>query len=136
MPIPHPLPGAVLLGHGSSVPGVEDEIRALTAALTLAEPEWRFAPAFLNREPSLEAAVNDLARAGCSIIRVLPLLVFTGKHVLEDIPREIERLREIHPFVTFELEPWLSRLPGFAGLVLEGLRADAPGNPSVAEKRP
>lgn len=135
MPIPHPLPGAVLLGHGSSAPGAEAEIRALVAALSLAEPEWRFAHAFLNQEPSLEAAVGGLAKAGCSVIRVLPLLVFTGKHVREDIPNEIERLRGIHPFIHFELEPYLSRLPGFSSLVLEGLRADAWEIPSEGGAR-
>lgn len=124
MPIPHPLPGAVLLGHGSSAPGAAAEIKSLVAALSLAEPEWRFAHAFLNQEPSLETAVASLAKAGCSVIRVLPLLVFTGKHVLEDIPNEIARLREIHPFIVFEIEPYLSRLSGFSSLVLEGLRAD------------
>ena len=135
MPIPHPLPGAVLLGHGSSAPGAEAEIKALVAALSLAEPEWRFAHAFLNQEPSLEIAVGALAKAGCSVIRVLPLLVFTGKHVAEDIPNEIERLREIHPFIHFELEPHLSRLPGFSGVVLEGLRADVTTAPSAEDAR-
>jgi sirohydrochlorin cobaltochelatase len=128
------MPGAVVLGHGSREPGAEAEIRSLVAALSLAEPEWRFAHAFLNQEPSLETAVAGLARAGCSVIRVLPLLVFTGKHVLEDIPNEVERLRSLHPFIVFEIEPYLSRLSGFTGLVLEGLRADVLDNPAESPR--
>jgi sirohydrochlorin cobaltochelatase len=124
MPIPHPLPGAVLLGHGSREPGTVTEIIALEAELAAAAPEWRFTHAFLNQEPGLEAAVETLAKARCTLIRVIPLLVFTGKHLLEDIPNEIERLRGLYPFFDFELEPYLSRLPGFSGMLLGALGID------------
>ena len=124
MPIPHPLPGAVLLGHGSREPGTLAEIIALESELASTAPDWHFTHAFLNQEPGLEAAVEKLAKARCTLIRVIPLLVFTGKHILEDIPAEIERLRALYPFFDFELEPHLSRLPGFTGILLDALSID------------
>lgn len=118
--------GAVLLGHGSREPGTEAEIKALCASLAAASPDRRHAHAFLNQEPKLETAVEALVAAGCTRIRVLPLLVFTGRHMIEDVPAEIGRLRDLHPGVLFELEPYLFRLPGFADLIADTLRAEIP----------
>jgi sirohydrochlorin cobaltochelatase len=119
------LSGAVLLGHGSREPGALDEIQALRTELASASPEWRFTHAFLNQEPTLETAVSGLVSAGCSRIRVLPLLVFTGKHLLEDVPREIERLQGLHPGVHFERAPHLFNLSGFSALLTEALKESA-----------
>ena len=119
------LSGAVLLGHGSREPGTLAEILALKAELASAAPEWRFAHAFLNQEPSIATAVDALAAAGCTAIRVLPLLVFTGKHILEDVPGEIDRLREVYPAIRFERTPHLFKLPGFPALFTNALKASA-----------
>jgi sirohydrochlorin cobaltochelatase len=128
-PMTSPLSGAVLLGHGSREPGTLAEILALKANLAAAASGWRFAHAFLNQEPALEAAVAELAADGCARIRILPLLVFTGKHLLEDVPREIERLQALHPAVRLERAPHLYDLPGFTALITDALNASAsPGN--------
>ena len=119
------LSGAVLLGHGSREPGTQAEIQALKADLAATAPDWRITHAFLNQEPTLEAAVAELANAGCARIRILPLLVFTGKHILEDVPREIARLQALHPTVHFECEPHLFRLPGFSALLTDALKETA-----------
>jgi sirohydrochlorin cobaltochelatase len=115
--------GAILLGHGSREPGTEAEIKALCAQLASAAPDRIFAHAFLNQEPKLEFAAEQLVAAGCTNVRVLPLLVFTGRHMIADVPAEIEHLRTRHPGVTFELEPYLFRLPGFADLLADTLNA-------------
>jgi sirohydrochlorin cobaltochelatase len=121
-----PLFAAVLLGHGSREPSTEVEIRDLAAAMGSISPEWRFTHAFLNQEPKLDSAVDALATAGATRIKVLPLLVFTGKHILEDVPQEIEHLRARHPAITFELVPHLSRLSGFTGMLADVLNESAP----------
>lgn len=133
-PIQLPLPsmispvlqGAVLLGHGSREPGTEAEIRELADTLRHAAPAWHFTHAFLNQEPKLDGAVEALAREGCRTIRVLPLLVFTGRHMLEDVPAEITRLRALHPETDIRLERHLYRLPGFAALLAQTLTLNAP----------
>ena len=119
------LSGAILLGHGSREPGTTAEIKALVAKLASSTPAWHFAHAFLNQEPVLETAVTELVNAGCTHIRVLPLLVFTGKHILEDVPSEIERLQALHPTVHLEREPHLFQLPGFSALLTDVLKESA-----------
>src|SRR3954466_14597007 len=115
------LPGAVLLAHGSSEPEAASELKELCRHLSEARPDRRFTPAFLNQEPKLEQAVEALLAQGCNPIRVLPLLVFKGKHLLEDVPRQIAVLRSRHPGLSLELEPHLSILPGFGEILLAAL---------------
>ncbi|HEX2613524.1 MAG TPA: CbiX/SirB N-terminal domain-containing protein, partial [Fibrobacteria bacterium] len=92
MPSPSPV-GVVLLGHGSQEPGTADEMRDLRDRLGASLPGHRVAHAFLNQDPRLESAVEKLIGEGCGAVRVLPLLVFTGRHMSKDAPAEIERLR-------------------------------------------
>jgi sirohydrochlorin cobaltochelatase len=123
--MPSPLHGVILLGHGSREPGTENEIRELCVQMAAKSPDHRFAHAFLNQEPKLAAAVDELLAAGCAGIRVLPLLVFTGRHMIEDVPAEVARLRALHPTITIDLESHLFRLPGFRDLLLRALETPA-----------
>lgn len=93
-----------------------------------ASPETRFEHAFLNQEPSLAAAVDLLVKEGCDTIRVMPLLVFTGKHLLEDVPSEIARLQALYPHVRLERTSHLFRLPGFPELLTASLNRAQPSN--------
>ena len=120
MPFPAPI-GVVLLGHGSQEPATADEMKSLRDALGAQLADHRFTHAFLNQEPRLEAAIERLVGAGCPVVRVLPLLVFTGRHMMHDVPAEIERLRALHPGTTLEIEPHLFRLPGFSALLARTL---------------
>ncbi len=115
------LQGAILLAHGSSEPEAAAEILDLCQTLSQAKPNRRFEAAFLNQEPKLDSAVSALISLGCRRIQILPLLVFRGKHVLEDIPKNVEILRVKHPEILFELKPYLSRLPDFKDLILNEL---------------
>lgn len=113
--------GVILLGHGSREPGTVSEIKDLGRRMAEGSPETRFEHAFLNQEPSLAAAVETLVKEGCDTIRVMPLLVFVGKHLLEDVPSEIERLQALYPHVRLERTSHLFRLPGFPELLTAAL---------------
>ena len=129
------LPGVILLAHGSSEPEAAEEIRELCKELSTMKPQWRFTEAFLNQEPKLTAALEALILKGCDSITVLPLLVFKGKHTLEDIPNQVEALRFQHPGLTIRLESHLSRLSGFREVLLQTLENVPPHNvPSSKEE--
>jgi sirohydrochlorin cobaltochelatase len=97
-------------------------MRALRDDVAASLPNHRVIHAFLNQEPRLEAAVETLVAEGCVAIRVLPVLVFIGRHMAHDVPTEITRLRERHPGVSLELDPYLFRQPGFSALLADSLR--------------
>jgi sirohydrochlorin ferrochelatase len=69
----------------------------------------------------MEEAVESLISQGCDSVYVLPLLVFKGKHTLEDIPAQIKALRSKHPGLPIDVEPHLSRLPHFRDVLLHAL---------------
>jgi len=117
--------GIVLIAHGSRDPGAEAEGRRLRAALAKARPSCAFALAYLNREPSLSAAVEALCEKGCGRIEVFPLLVFQGKHAGNDLPALVAREKSRRPGLPLRLRPHLSKLQGFATLLARSLD-DAP----------
>lgn len=142
MPSPA-LHGVILLGHGSREPATETEIRELSADLSArfagAPPARRVAHAFLNQEPRLETAAEALVAAGCTRVRIVPLLVFTGRHLIDDVPAALDALRARHPGVVFSLTPHLYRLPGFSDLIAETANtaeaADSTNGTDTAEEQ-
>ena len=118
------LPGVILLAHGSREPETEIELRELCRNLAESKKDSRFEIAFLNQEPKLDQALDSLVSQGCAQVRILPLLVFTGRHLREDIPNQINELRSKHANVNIELEPHLYRLSGFANLLLPLISKD------------
>jgi len=94
--------GVVVLAHGSKVKsGIEglftivDMLRAMR--------KWDMVEAgFLQlAKPGLTEVVEDLIRRGAKRVVVMPLLLFSGNHVLKDIPEEIDRERMKFPEVEF-----------------------------------
>ena len=108
----------ILLAHGSRAPETFEEMRALAEGLQARQDGTRVQPAFLGMlQPDLADAVSQAAAAGAYEIRILPLFLFSGKHVQEDIPRLIEQARAMHPGVRIELLDAAGRHPDFAGFV-------------------
>ncbi len=63
--------------------------------------------------------------AGAQRLRVVPLFLLAGVHVMDDIPAEIEQARQGLPDLTLELCPHLGSHPGIEGLLRQQLRATA-----------
>lgn len=123
----------VLLGHGSKARETFEEMRELAAKLQTAHPGTAVRIAFLGLvDPDLPTAVADAVAAGASEIRILPLFFFSGRHVLEDIPRLAAEARAAHPGARIELLEPAGRDPGFAQFVARaaGL-ADAGEGPAA-----
>ena len=56
-----------------------------------------FAAAFLElAEPSIGDAINACVEKGCRQITVLPYFLSAGRHVVEDIPREVALAAKQH----------------------------------------
>lgn len=96
----------ILLGHGSR--------RGKDTDLGLEEIRRRLQIRFNNGQkvrmagleftpPSLEEAVLKLAGEGSRDILVMPFFLFCGKHLKEEIPRDIERIMPFVPQVSLRL---------------------------------
>ncbi|MBI4288734.1 MAG: sirohydrochlorin chelatase [Chloroflexi bacterium] len=91
----------VLLGHGSrrgrdtdvGLQQVERRLQERMRNLKVRMAGFEFT------RPTLEEAVQSLAREGSRAIAIMPFFLFDGKHVKTEIPEEIERLRSLLPHI-------------------------------------
>jgi sirohydrochlorin cobaltochelatase len=116
----------ILLAHGSRAPETLGEMRDLASRTeALAEAAGvRVLGAFLSlAAPDLAAAVRDAAGGGAREIRILPLFMFSGKHVLGDIPDQVDSLRRDHPGLAITLLEPIGRHGDFAGFLLRAAGA-------------
>ena len=94
--------GVIVLAHGSKVrTGIEGLFKIVEMLRTM--EKWDMVEAgFLQlAKPGLTEVVEDLTGRGAKRIVVMPLLLFSGNHVLKDIPEEIDNERKKHPDVEF-----------------------------------
>lgn len=107
----HP-PGLILFAHGArdarwALPfeQVAERVRALQPALVVSLAYLDFL------QPDLETAGQALVAAGCREIDVLPLFLGAGGHVRKDLPERIDKLRQSHPGVSWNLRPAAGESP-------------------------
>lgn len=121
----------ILLAHGSRAVETLEEMRDLAARLTrarmssearrpgMAEAGFEVRGAFLSlTKPDLATAVREAIGAGSVEVQILPLFLFSGKHVLEDVPALAEALRKAHPDVKIILLDPIGRHPDFPAFLL------------------
>ena len=105
----------VLLAHGSRDPATSLEMKKLVEHMTKIRPQWRISGAFLSlAEPGLGEAVAAAVEARCRSIRILPLFLFTGKHLKEDIPALMPGLKAKYPLIRLRLLKSIGSRTSFA----------------------
>lgn len=124
-------PLLILFAHGSRDPDWNATFEALTervagrlgaAAVRLAYLEFA--------SPTLEEAVREAAAEGRDMVRILPLFLASGKHVREDLPTLVRRLREATPDLRIELLPPVGEDPGLLDLLVRIAVEAAEAGPS------
>lgn len=116
----------LLVAHGSRRVESNDEVRQLARQLEAsANGEYdQVACAFLElAEPSIPDGLRAAIRAGAREVTVLPYFLSAGRHVVTDIPGEVNVVRAESPEVKIHLAPYLGASPGVVGLLL-GLATD------------
>jgi len=97
--------GIILLGHGSRDPLWRQPMEAVAARLAVLRPDMPVRCAYLELEPpTLADAASELAAGGVANISITPMFLGSGKHVREDLPRLLDKLRQQHGAVKFELQ--------------------------------
>jgi precorrin-8X/cobalt-precorrin-8 methylmutase len=94
--------GVIVLAHGSKVRTGNEGLFTIVEMLR-AMGKWDMVEAgFLQlAKPGLTDVVDDLIGRGAKRVVVMPLLLFSGNHVLKDIPEEIDNERKKYPEVEF-----------------------------------
>ncbi|MEK6531418.1 MAG: precorrin-8X methylmutase [Deltaproteobacteria bacterium] len=94
----------LLLGHGSRKKEANDILREVAGSIERAGRYGVVLPAFLQMEkPDFREAVHILEAKGFKDIAILPYFLYSGAHVQEDLPNEINEAVKKHPDISFRL---------------------------------
>ena len=111
----------ILLGHGSRA---EEGNTALAevAGLVHTLGGVEAIPAFLQFcSPSLPEAVTAEIAAGATKVVIVPYFLYSGNHVMKDIPEELDAIRRANPAVEIVMTEHLGAHEKLAKIVLERL---------------
>jgi len=112
--------GVILFSHGSRREGSNRAFEKFVEDIEKKENIAEIRHAFLEfTEPSLEETAEELISQGVSKIVVVPVFLFPGKHVQDDLPKLLEKLKEEHEKVEFVVTDLIASHPKFKGLIEE-----------------
>ncbi|KQX21841.1 sirohydrochlorin chelatase [Variovorax sp. Root434] len=110
--------GIVLLAHGSRDDRWRQPIEAVAERVCRNEPDAHVACAYMElATPDLPTATAALIAGGATAIRVVPLFLGMGKHAREDLPHQLEALRQRWPDVGFSLARIVGEEPELVDLL-------------------
>ncbi len=115
----------LVVAHGSRREESNEEIRTLTRELAerAGEEYARIECAFLElAEPSIPNGLRAAITAGATEIIVLPYFLSAGRHVVKDIPAEVDEVRAEHPVITITIAPYLGSAPALGDALLAQAR--------------
>ena len=85
----------VIVGHGSKMKGFQRAMEKVARQLRRRRAFDFVSCAYLEiTPPSIERAIDSLARRGATTILVLPYFLLMGVHIKEDIPKIVRSLRQ------------------------------------------
>ena len=112
----------LVVAHGSRRAESNDEVRALAQCIgAQASAEYgTVACAFLElAEPSIPDGLRAAIAAGAKQVVVVPYFLSAGRHVVTDVPGEVNIVRAEHPEVEITVAPYLGAAPELVGLLLK-----------------
>ncbi len=118
----------LLIAHGSREAEAGRSFKALVKKFSELRPKCLVEGAFLQiSKPTVPQAIKKCAAAGAGRIFVIPLFLFPGRHVKEDIPRYIEEAKIRNPAVDFHYARPLAEMPGLVRFLDISLEISAKG---------
>lgn len=92
----------LLIAHGTRDKEGENAFFLFVKEFEHAFPHRNVQPAFLELcHPSIPEGIDACVKGGAEEIFVLPLMLFPGRHINQDIPNEIQEAKRKYPQVDF-----------------------------------
>lgn len=110
----------LLVAHGSRREASNNEVRELARRMNTLEHDFdEVGSAFLElAEPLIPDGIRQAIQQGASEVVVLPYFLSAGRHVIQDVPAEVDIVRREHPEVQIRIAPYLGSAAGIAQLLL------------------
>ena len=110
----------MLVGHGSRRSEANDALLLLSELVEKKRPGTILAHAFLQfAQPDLAVALEALAGQGVEEVTIVPVFLYEGIHIKEDIPEVLEAEAKKHPQMRLILAPVLGIDERMAEIVLD-----------------
>jgi len=110
----------LLIGHGSRVAEANDALHAIAEMVREQNPETVVEVAFREMHaPNIQLGIDRCVDQGARRILLYPYFLFSGAHVLEDLPEEIDNARQRHEGLQMVLGEPLGVHPKLAEIVCE-----------------
>ncbi len=110
----------ILLGHGSRRKEANDILKSITKIIKPKISGINIEYAFLEfAEPNIKDIIKKLASDNFDSILVIPYFLYSGNHVLRDIPEIIEAFKLEYPKINLKLGHHLGIDERLAELVME-----------------
>ena len=114
----------LIIAHGSRERESNEAFFHLLERFRKAYPRRLIEGAFLElAEPGIPAAIKNCVAQGAKQVFILPLMMFPGRHVKQDIPRLIQDARAEYPDLDFHYAGPLCDHPGFVDFLEEKVKA-------------
>ncbi len=117
----------VLLGHGSRDAQWREPMDQVARRIRERFADVQVRCAFLELSaPDLATAVAELAGTGVAAIRIVPMFLGAGRHVREDVPRQVASLRSAYPALSIELQDLVGEHPQVLDLLAQVAASPSP----------
>ena len=115
----------ILVAHGSRREASNEEIRTIAARIAeRGDADFMdVSAAFLElAPPSIPDGIVAALDRGASEVVVLPYFLSAGRHVVTDIPEEVEKARAVRPGAHIRIAPSLGSAEGLLAVLSEVAR--------------
>ena len=94
----------VLIAHGAREASWALPLESVRNRIAAARPDVRLELSFMElMAPDLASCAEKLVQEGHQLIRIVPLILARGGHLVRDIPELVNDLRQRYPDVRFEI---------------------------------
>ncbi|OGI20662.1 MAG: hypothetical protein A3B68_08940 [Candidatus Melainabacteria bacterium RIFCSPHIGHO2_02_FULL_34_12] len=108
----------ILIAHGSKDPLWQKSFEELNQKLKKDFSKDKINLAFMDlNSPDLDAIILKLYKTGKKKFKVLPMFMASGRHMEQDIPRQINQIKEKYVEVEIELLKPIGEHPYFYSLL-------------------
>lgn len=111
----------IVVAHGSRRSASNDEVRELVAQLEHHDHSFDIVlAAFLElAEPLIPDGIRHSIEQGATNVVVMPYFLSAGRHVVEDIPADVDIVKKEYPDIPIRIAPYIGSADQMGILLLQ-----------------
>jgi sirohydrochlorin cobaltochelatase len=116
--------GILILAHGSKRQETEQILNSLVEKVKAKTGEKLVYPAYLQfSEQNLEKGIDMLVQSGAKSIKIMPMFLFDGVHVTQDIPNELNEINAKYPEIRIKMSRHIGDDDKIADIIVDRINS-------------